>query len=468
MPLLFWAANGPEGKKLVHLRAQDFDRFSLDSVLKYWWQWPDGTLSHSDAGNASFDLLTIYDSVWKSNRVEVFGHDFQTDSDMVLTSGTINRIDISEGLQISPFLPAGDYSLSLSLNGLSLDTRALRTVADSIDTQDDFAQIVSIFSGNDLLTLKGDNRVSAFAGNDKIICGAGNDRLKGGWGNDTIQAGAGDDAVFLDRGNDVLWGGAGTDSLIVAAGPGARIDLDRETAQRTGWGSDSIVGFENIYGNDGADRFFGNALANIMVGNNGQDLLNGRGGNDTLRGGIGHDRISGGAGDDDLFGSKGGDILTGGDGDDRLYGGAGNDTLTGGRGWDNLYGGAGDDTIYAGTGNKSDGLHGGQGADVFVFRTLGSADIGYADTIMDFRHGQDRIDLSHIDADTKSPGHDSFRFVPGDVLPTAPGGQISVRHVSLYDVKHTVVQIDIDGDSEAEMVIDIIGKVTVTEGDFIF
>ena len=62
---------------MVHLRAQDFDRFSLESILKYWWQWPDGTLSHPDAGDASFDLLTIYDSVWKSNRVEVFGHDFE-------------------------------------------------------------------------------------------------------------------------------------------------------------------------------------------------------------------------------------------------------------------------------------------------------------------------------------------------------------------------------------------------------
>lgn len=79
-----------------------------------------------------------------------------------------------------------------------------------------------------------------------------------------------------------------------------------------------------------------------------------------------------------LSGGGQGDRLDGGPGDDLLLGGAGNDTLAGA---------AGEDTLIAGTG--ADRLSGGAGADVFVF----AAD-GQGDTVTDFQHGQDRLDLS--------------------------------------------------------------------------
>lgn len=78
---------------------------------------------------------------------------------------------------------------------------------------------------------------------------------------------------------------------------------------------------------------------------------------------------------------------TGGAGGDRLDGGAGDDLLLGGAGNDTLAGAAGEDTLIAGTG--ADRLSGGAGADVFVF----TAD-GQSDTVTDFQHGQDRLDLS--------------------------------------------------------------------------
>ncbi|RDI49528.1 calcium-binding protein, partial [Microvirga subterranea] len=90
-----------------------------------------------------------------------------------------------------------------------------------------------------------------------------------------------------------------------------------------------------------------------------------------------------------LTGNGGHNRLNGGAGDDLLKGGAGNDTLQGGSGQDRLLGGAGDDLLKGGAGN--DRLTGGTGQDTFVFERGGGTD-----TVTDFRHGQDRIDVSGL------------------------------------------------------------------------
>ncbi|WKN21811.1 M10 family metallopeptidase C-terminal domain-containing protein [Azotobacter vinelandii] len=90
--------------------------------------------------------------------------------------------------------------------------------------------------------------------------------------------------------------------------------------------------------------------------------------------------LEGSAADDDLIGSAAAEILTGADGDDYLHGGAGDDILDGGAGRDTLAGGS--------------------GADLFRFsaredshRTSGES---FADRILDFEAGTDRIDLSAL------------------------------------------------------------------------
>ncbi|PQZ60421.1 hemolysin, partial [Achromobacter sp. MYb9] len=70
-----------------------------------------------------------------------------------------------------------------------------------------------------------------------------------------------------------------------------------------------------------------------------------RGGNDELHGGSGNDILYGQGGDDVLYGDDGNDILYGGTGKDTLHGGAGNDVLIGGKGDDILYGEGGSDTF---------------------------------------------------------------------------------------------------------------------------
>jgi len=89
----------------------------------------------------------------------------------------------------------------------------------------------------------------------------------------------------------------------------------------------------------------------------------------------------GGTGNDVIIGNATANTLTGGSGNDDLRGVAGNDTLIGGSGNDRLNGGVGTDSLTGGTGQ-----------DVFLFTEKSDTD-----TIVDFQHGSDKIDLSSFD-----------------------------------------------------------------------
>ncbi|WP_411840529.1 calcium-binding protein [Paracoccus sp. ME4] len=454
---------------MVHLHAVDYDQSTLHYLLHYAWRWPGDSLVRGQPGTGGphADHLTIFDSEWKTFKVDVFGDGLVTDDRLSLTDGRIGRIDLSEGFRFSPFLPAGSHELRLSLDGLSLTPAVLRRVYDTPDIRDDAAFVARIFAGNDLLEVTGSSRVSGHAGHDTIRAGDGDDTLQGGAGNDRVNAGGGDDIVYLDAGNDHLIGGPGRDVLVVRSAVGMGIDLAAGTVQGAGLGRDTITGFEIVRGNEGFDRIGGDARADTLMGMGGNDTLSGRDGNDVIRGGAGKDILQGGAGDDLLFGGDDNDILSGGGGTDDLYGDAGDDLLRAGSGRADLYGGSGADTLLAGADAFADNLHGGAGPDVFLFRARGPAERGYATAIWDFRPGQDRIDISALDADPRHPGNDAFRFLSDGVLPARPGGQIAIRQETDVGVNHTIVLIDMDGDAEPEMIIDVLGHVTLTEQDFI-
>ncbi|MGR4893621.1 M10 family metallopeptidase C-terminal domain-containing protein, partial [Sphingopyxis sp. LARHCG72] len=217
------------------------------------------------------------------------------------------------------------------------------------------------------------------------------------------------------------------------------------------------VVIENATGGSGNDVLKGNAAANILTGNAGADALVGADGDDMLIGGVGADTLDGGSGmdiasyrdaeaaitwsfaagrgtgeiaNDKLSGIEGiegsafADTLTGGTGNDWLsglggadilYGGIGNDSLNGGEGDDRLDGGTGNDILDGGAGN--DTLRGGAGNDVFLFDMLRGSDI-----IADFRTGQDRIDLSAIDA-IAGGGDEAFHWV-GSAVFTGSAGEL--------------------------------------------
>src|SRR4029079_11757089 len=90
---------------------------------------------------------------------------------------------------------------------------------------------------------------------------------------------------------------------------------------------------------------------------------------------------------------------------DTLYGGSGNDLLIGGGGGDHLWGGSGNDTFkFIATDDSS--LNGPSAPD----------------TIHDFHHGFDKIDVTAIDAYTANPNIAGDQaFIWGETTATVHG-----------------------------------------------
>ena len=166
------------------------------------------------------------------------------------------------------------------------------------------------------------------------------DRLLGSSGNDEFDPALGDDYINGRNGSDTVSYRYGIlrDDLVW----GIDADLVRGSVVDPRHGIDLIVSIENVVGCRLDDTIRGDGNANKLNGREGDDLLRGR------------------AGDDTLLGYTGSDHLDGGAGNDVLNGGEGNDTLRGG------------------------GL-----SDTFVFDQTCDED-----TILDFKSGTDKIDVS--------------------------------------------------------------------------
>ena len=160
--------------------------------------------------------------------------------------------------------------------------------------------------------------------------------------------------------------------------------------------------------------------------------------------------------EDLLLGSSVANELNGEDSDDILEGRAGDDSLFGGSGNDDRIGGTGVDTLIGGTGG--DDLTGGADADVFVYETIAdSALTGIGrDRILDFEQGVDLIDLSAL-------GIQDFIFQSA----FTGGGTSEVRYQNVGGGAKTLVQIDVDGDGNADSAIIINNAFfNLTEDDF--
>ena len=160
--------------------------------------------------------------------------------------------------------------------------------------------------------------------------------------------------------------------------------------------------------------------------------------------------LNGGRRADTLIGGPENDVLNGQDGADILRGGAGPDILRGGAGYDQLTGGA--------------------GADRFVFAS--AAEIGNGttpssrDVIADFTPGEDRIDLSGIDANASARGDQAFTLLPGGAAFTA-AGQLHVVHAVVGRVDHTIVEGNLNSGASSEFRLDLIGHLSLTANDFL-
>jgi Ca2+-binding RTX toxin-like protein len=157
---------------------------------------------------------------------------------------------------------------------------------------------------------------------------------------------------------------------------------------------------------------------------------------------------------DTLFGTDGDDTIDGLNGNDTISGFGGSDTLNGGNGQDftnnvdTIDGGPGNDII---TGNDGgDILTGGTGSDTFVYKAAADSAPSTPDTITDFVHGQDKIDVSSIDANGNDPGKPAFNW----------GGAVAVANGVWYSDNGTITTVHVDTNGNAgndEMTIILTG-----------
>lgn len=192
----------------------------------------------------------------------------------------------------------------------------------------------------------------------------------------------------------------------------------------------------------------------------GNDTVNLSAFDDRFEGWAGHDRMFGHGGNDTLIGGTGNDVLDGASGIDRLVAGDGQDWLRGGTGKDRLEGGGGADTLEGGAGQDRmlAGLD--TARDVFVFRGTGDSVRGsQRDTILQFRAGQDDIDLSGVDAHSGRGGNQAFAFA----------GTKAAAH-SVWYVKQAdgvLVQGDVNGNKTADFEIWVDDATRLGASDFI-
>jgi len=301
----------------------------------------------------------------------------------------------------------------------------------------------------------GDDRLIGLSGDDNFTGGAGNDLLEGGAGNDTLlgdgDAGAaGNDLLFGNAGDDILIGGDGNDSL---------------------WGG---AGADRLDGGNGFDYAeYGDATSAVSIDLTADSSTwTGDAHGDTL--------ISIEAFDLTTFN----DVFHGADGDDKVVARAGDDQLFGGGGNDTLVGDEGNDILSGGTG--ADVLIGGQGADIFKYTAVEESSgavvngVQQIDDITDFTQGEDKIDLSAIDANGTLAGDQAFTF-----LDAPPPSNVDVDHPAGTDDPvpitdwtglvwsetdsngHTTIFVSTDADADPEMQIYMPQAVQLHANDFI-
>ncbi|MGI9394131.1 MAG: beta strand repeat-containing protein [Boseongicola sp.] len=267
---------------------------------------------------------------------------------------------------------------------------------DESDFRNAAGAVTATFTGGGTLSVANDGfgnaethlnieSVRGWTGNDVFTGSGGNERFRGLAGDDQLSGGGGIDSLDYRRDED----NGGTMGVIV--------DLTLPTATDGFGDTDTISGFENVFGTRFDDAIFGDGGANFLTGRNGNDFFVGRAGADTLDGGDGSDTSSyagsgagvtvfldsgsgsttsggGAAGDtlisiENLTGSAFRDILIGNDDANTFIGGTGDDDLGGGNGDDTLTGGDGTDVLVGGAG--ADAMDGGSGFDIAFF--LGSS-----------------------------------------------------------------------------------------------
>ena len=309
-------------------------------------------------------------------------------------------------------------------------------------------------------------------GIEHVIGGQSGDRITGNAVANSLDGYSGDDTLDGGAGNDTLDGGAGNDTYVVdATGDVVKESSTKATEIDTvqsavAWTLGANVENLTLTGSKALNGT-GNALNNTLTGNSAANVLDGGAGNDTLDGGAGNDTYVVDATGDVVKESStkateidtvqsavawtlGANVenltLTGSKALNGM-GNALNNTLTGNTANNALDGGSGHDVLIGGGG--TDRFTGGSGNDTFRFATWSDLGLGTArDVVTDFFSGQDKIDLSAIDASAAKAGDQAFAFV------TSGFGKAAWQ----VTYANGIVSINTDTDTAAEYEIQLIGK----------
>jgi Ca2+-binding RTX toxin-like protein len=234
----------------------------------------------------------------------------ETSGDRITLTGNAANLTVSYNGKASLYQSV----ITINVNGLG--------GSDVIDLSAiSIASTISGGNGNDTITgsTAGDE-LNGNGGNDVINGGTGNDLISGLAGNDNLLGNGNNDTLVGHDGNDTLSGESGADeaSYFYTAN-NIRVDLDGTANDYEYSGTSSTILFtdlissstENLNGGGGADRIFGNAVANDLKGNGGNDTIYGNAGADTIQGSSGNDNLysnNGSASDgivDQIFGGSG-------------------------------------------------------------------------------------------------------------------------------------------------------------------
>ena len=131
-------------------------------------------------------------------------------------------------------------------------------------------------------TLNGAADGTATVGGLAIATLRGIENLTGGSGADVLTGDGNANVIEGGLGDDTLVGGLGVDTVAFTGSTAVTVNLATLTAQNTGWGNDTISGFENVRTGSGADNVTGDGNDNIFFDGGGNDTYNGAGGIDTV------------------------------------------------------------------------------------------------------------------------------------------------------------------------------------------
>jgi VCBS repeat-containing protein len=267
-------------------------------------------------------------------------------------------------------------------------------------------------------------------------------------GVDTVSGKDGDDYMYLGGAfvpGDSLDGGPGFDVVALLG----TYDLTLGAASLVGVERLALFSGPSLGGQDHVTYRITTNDGNVAAGETLHVLATGLLADETLTfNGLaekdGRFEIYGGAGNDVLVGGQQKDILVGNDGNDSLYGMAGSDWLAGGGG--------------------ADQLRGGFGVDIFAFRAVSDSTPRTFDTIADFEHTQDRIDVHEIDSNSDAAGDQAFTFIGAQAFSHTAG------ELRAYQLEGSswAVEGDVNGDGVADFYVQVnlAGPATLTASDF--